>query len=138
MRFAGAAPAGSHLRLYIDDVPAGEVVADAQGRWSYSPPSQPSFGRHVLRADHLGAQGQVISRVEQPFQRDAPPANVLAEAGAQGRYVVQPGNNLWRIARGTYGEGVRYTQIFSANRDQIRNPHLIYPGQIFTLPRAGH
>jgi hypothetical protein len=44
MRFAGAAPAGAQLRLYVDDAPVGEVVADAQGRWSHSPQAQPAVG----------------------------------------------------------------------------------------------
>ena len=48
--------------------------------------------------------------------------------------MVQPGNTLWRIARDTYGRGVQYTVIYGANKDQIRDPDLIYPGQIFTLP----
>jgi nucleoid-associated protein YgaU len=48
--------------------------------------------------------------------------------------VVQPGQNLWRIARHTYGRGVRYTVIYAANRDTIRDPRLIYPGQVFALP----
>jgi nucleoid-associated protein YgaU len=48
--------------------------------------------------------------------------------------VVRPGNNLWRIARDTYGDGTRYTVIYGANRGQIGDPDLIYPGQIFTLP----
>ncbi|MFN3953070.1 MAG: LysM peptidoglycan-binding domain-containing protein [Pararhodobacter sp.] len=47
---------------------------------------------------------------------------------------VQPGHSLWRISREHYGEGVRYVQIFQANREQIRNPDLIYPGQVFVLP----
>ena len=47
---------------------------------------------------------------------------------------VQPGNNLWTLARTHYGSGVLYTQIFTANREQIRDPDLIYPGQIFALP----
>ena len=47
---------------------------------------------------------------------------------------VQPGFSLWRIARETYGEGVLYVKVFEANRDQIRDPDLIYPGQIFTVP----
>ncbi|HKQ94631.1 MAG TPA: LysM peptidoglycan-binding domain-containing protein, partial [Aestuariivirgaceae bacterium] len=51
-----------------------------------------------------------------------------------GRVVIQPGNNLWRISRVIYGQGVRYTIIYQANKDQIRNPHLIYPGQIFATP----
>jgi nucleoid-associated protein YgaU len=50
--------------------------------------------------------------------------------------VIQPGDNLWRIARGTYGRGVQYVVIYRANQDRIRDPNLIYPGQIFTLPTA--
>jgi len=48
--------------------------------------------------------------------------------------VVQPGQNLWRLARSAYGTGVRYTVIYLANRDQIRDPRLIYPGQAFAVP----
>jgi nucleoid-associated protein YgaU len=44
------------------------------------------------------------------------------------------GDNLWRISRKTYGRGTRYTVIYGANTEQIRNPHLIYPGQIFVTP----
>ena len=49
---------------------------------------------------------------------------------------VQPGNSLWRLARRSYGEGLRYTDIYEANKDQIRNPDLIYPGQVFVLPKV--
>ena len=45
------------------------------------------------------------------------------------------GDNLWRISRNKYGLGQRYTHIFRANRDKIRDPDLIYPGQIFVLPQ---
>ena len=44
------------------------------------------------------------------------------------------GDSLWRISSKTYGSGFRYTEIHQANRDQIRDPDLIYPGQIFVLP----
>ncbi|MGB3313128.1 MAG: LysM peptidoglycan-binding domain-containing protein [Albidovulum sp.] len=47
---------------------------------------------------------------------------------------VQPGFSLWRIARENYGDGVLYVKVFEANKDLIRNPDLIYPGQIFTIP----
>ena len=56
-------------------------------------------------------------------------------AGGRGRITVERGDNLWRIARENYGAGIRYTAIFRANKDQIRNPHLIYPGQVFLMPR---
>jgi len=48
--------------------------------------------------------------------------------------VVSRGDSLWRISRVSYGEGMRYAVVYKANRDQIRNPNRIYPGQIFVLP----
>ncbi len=50
--------------------------------------------------------------------------------------VVVRGDNLWRISQASYGNGGRYTVIYGANRNQIRDPDLIYPGQIFVLPKA--
>ena len=48
--------------------------------------------------------------------------------------IINPGNSLWRIAARGYGSGFRYTEIYKANLDQIRDPALIYPGQVFKLP----
>jgi nucleoid-associated protein YgaU len=47
---------------------------------------------------------------------------------------VSRGDSLWRISRQSYGAGTRYAVIYKANREQIRNPNLIYPGQIFVIP----
>jgi nucleoid-associated protein YgaU len=47
---------------------------------------------------------------------------------------VQPGFTLWGIAQETYGDGVLYVQVFEANRDKIKDPNLIYPGQVFAVP----
>ncbi len=47
---------------------------------------------------------------------------------------VQPGFTLWHIARENYGDGILYVKVFEANRDLIRDPDLIYPGQIFKVP----
>ena len=46
------------------------------------------------------------------------------------------GDNLWNIARAHYGVGFHHTVIFGANKEQIRNPDLIYPGQVFSLPKV--
>jgi nucleoid-associated protein YgaU len=51
--------------------------------------------------------------------------------------IVSRGDNLWRISKRVYGRGVRYTVIYRANEEQIRNPRLIYPGQVFVLPPEG-
>ena len=47
---------------------------------------------------------------------------------------VQPGFTLWGIASKSYGDGILYVRVYEANKDQIRNPDLIYPGQVFTVP----
>ncbi|MCB1380429.1 MAG: LysM peptidoglycan-binding domain-containing protein, partial [Alphaproteobacteria bacterium] len=68
----------------------------------------------------------------------APGESVSAAAKAalfsDGRVVIQPGNNLWRISKVIYGDGLKYTLLFEANKDQIRDPDLIYPGQVFKTP----
>jgi nucleoid-associated protein YgaU len=48
---------------------------------------------------------------------------------------VSRGDSLWRISRLTYGVGTRFAVVYRANREQIRNPNLIYPGQVFVLPK---
>jgi len=52
--------------------------------------------------------------------------------------VVSRGDSLWRISRVTYGVGEQYVVVYKANRDRIRNPNLIYPGQTFVLPMKAH
>lgn len=49
--------------------------------------------------------------------------------------IVTRGDSLWRISKSRLGQGHWYAQIFTANVAQIRDPSLIYPGQIFVVPR---
>lgn len=130
MRFQGSAPAGATVRAYVDDRHVGDARANEQGRWLIMPEPGPAPGRHRLRLDQLAESGQVVARIELPFQRD----EITPADGRADRIVVQPGNNLWRISRQTYGRGIHYTLIFQANRGQIRDPSLIFPGQVFALP----
>ncbi len=62
-------------------------------------------------------------------------APVPSDRGPRSAVVVSRGDSLWRISRDTYGTGMRYPLVLKANRDQIRNPELIYPGQTFILPK---
>ncbi len=129
---SGHGAVGSLVRLYLDNSPIGEGWIDTAGIFRI-PASRPiAPGTYRLRADQLDVEGRVTDRTETPFQRAAPADIAVAE----GRIVVQPGNNLWRIARGAYGQGVLFTVIYQANRVQIRDPDLIYPGQILTVPPA--
>ena len=49
-------------------------------------------------------------------------------------YTVKRGDCLWKIAKQFYGSGAQYTKIYNANRDKIKNPNLIYPNQVLTIP----
>lgn len=49
-------------------------------------------------------------------------------------YTVVKGDCLWRIAQSHLGSGIRWTEIYEANRDLIGDPDLIYPDQVFEIP----
>ncbi|RMD97431.1 MAG: LysM peptidoglycan-binding domain-containing protein [Calditrichaeota bacterium] len=65
-------------------------------------------------------------------------AEEKATPAAAGRYEVQPGDYLWKIAKrpDIYGDPYAWMRIYTANRDQIKNPDLIYPRQVFRIPKV--
>jgi hypothetical protein len=126
----GQAPPGEEVRAYLDNRYLGVAKADQAGRWHIKPEDLVMPGLHSLRIDEVDANGKVVARVESPFSR-AQPVDV---ASGNQVVVVQPGNSLWLIASRTYGSGFRYTVIYQANKGQISDPDLIYPGQVFKLP----
>jgi nucleoid-associated protein YgaU len=158
---SGSAAAGSAVRLYVDDVFLAEVAADEAGSWAFVGELALAAGDHRLRADALiGSGGRVASRAEVTFEvvetlaqlepappSPLPPAEPPAEpadaaaapppeasAPAPDTVTIRRGDDLWHIARRVYGAGIRYITIYDANRDQIRDPNLIYPGQVLVLP----
>ena len=56
------------------------------------------------------------------------------QASTARTYTVKSGDCLWKIAKQFYGNGAQYTKIYNANRDKIKNPNLIYPNQVLTIP----
>lgn len=151
------------VRLYIDDRLAAEAAVDGTGSWQIRLDGL-AAGVYRLRADEVGADGTVTARVETPFLREsladlgraagltetaraqtgtmpyAPSAGEppLGGSGPAVQLVtVQPGYTLWGISRRNYGRGILYVRIYEANKAQIRDPDLIYPGQVFTIPAPG-
>ena len=187
VNLSGKAGLGATLRIYLNEAPIAEAVADDTGKWSAAL-ANVDAGLHVLRVDEIDAAGAVVTRLETPFKREVPnqelaaaqpeaeaateavtetTTQVAAEAGTASQaqepevavvsepaaaettaaqpavaepaapitITVQPGLTLWAIARENYGDGVLYVQVFEANRDKIKDPDLIYPGQVFTVPQ---
>ncbi len=129
------------VRLYLDNAPILTVPVDPDGQWRTELP-EIETGVYTLRVDEIDTGGGVLSRVETPFKREAV-ADIRAldiesdgetARGPIALVTVQPGNTLWGIANQNYGDGLLYVRVFEANRERIRDPDLIYPGQIFTVP----
>jgi nucleoid-associated protein YgaU len=128
---SGHAAPGATVQVYLGNEPLATVTADAAGAWSATSSRAVPPGQLELRLDQLASNGRVAQRIAQPLTQAA----AIEPAPGQS-YVVQRGNNLWRIAQRAYGAGTRYVVIYSANPDQIRNPDKIYPGQIFKIPKS--
>ena len=128
----------SIVRFYLDNSPVASTAVDQTGYWS-ADLSDVEAGVYTLRLDQLDQSGKVSSRIESPFKREdrsvlADQMKDIASPARINVITVQPGNTLWAISRERYGRGILYVQVFDANKDKIRNPDLIYPGQIFDLP----
>ncbi len=61
----------------------------------------------------------------------------LAAPAAAADYTVQRGDSLWKIAREQLGDGTRWGELYAANRDTVRDPSLIYAGQVLKIPGSG-
>ena len=148
---SGRAVANSVIRVYLDNKSVAKFDAAADGRW------RGKLGRivpglYTLRLDAVDAAGKVISRLETPFVREnpedlrplettaAPKTNDASDSTPAKTtppirvVTVQTGDTLWAISRERYGDGVLYVKVFEANRHHIRDPDLIYPGQVFAIP----
>jgi nucleoid-associated protein YgaU len=127
---SGSAEPGARLNVYAGERLLGTTAADSAGKWSLRSVYRQQAGPVELRLDQLAGDGSIARRVATPFNL---PAGMAIRDGD--KYVVERGNSLWLIARRIYGQGTRYTAIFDANHEQIRDPHWIYPGQAFRLPQ---
>lgn len=150
---AGQAKTGSRVLVHANEILIGSSSIAPDGRFLIEAKKQLPVGDYIIRADLLDKADRVIATARVPFHREegaklsaVAPAE-KSDAGhdgaqdaaaleqAEGSVIIRKGDNLWTISRRTYGRGARYTTIYLANQDQIRNPDLILPGQVFTMPK---
>jgi len=152
---AGESKGKGPVRVYIEEKYVGQAKPNPQGQWILKAPKTIDPGQHSVRADKVqDNKGTVTARAEVVFEREADEVALTpviavgtgASAVAAGAdvnagkrripaMIIRKGDNLWRISRRHYGQGVRYTTIYQANQGQIRNPDMIFPGQVFLLPQ---
>ena len=133
----GVAPGSYRVRL--DEVESNSGAVRARAEVPFNVPdtvvtaSVPAQATASKRAGHCRCTAAAAGgRQWRLFCRGGSPSAVVVPKIAT--TTVSRGDNLWRLSRLTYGAGTRYAVIYKANRQQIRNPNLIYPGQIFVLP----
>ncbi|MFL1874943.1 LysM peptidoglycan-binding domain-containing protein [Hansschlegelia beijingensis] len=153
----GLSPGDYTIRVDRVEDAAGKVAERAEARFTYE--AQSAAAEEKPQPDRTSASAAPQPAVSAPStsgEGDGPsepnPASRAAGSSSATRsepvaadaanpviasletVKVRRGDSLWRISRTAYGHGRRYTLIFEANDGQIRNPHLIYPDQVFVLP----
>jgi hypothetical protein len=130
---SGIRPGDYRIRLDDVDPVSGQVKSRAEV--GFNVPVQVASGQPEAPAAH---PSPAPSAPAQTAEKPAGDAQVAAAGTVVipniNTAIISRGDNLWRISQRIYGSGYRYTVIYGANKDQIRNPNLIYPGQVFVLP----
>jgi nucleoid-associated protein YgaU len=153
----GAAEPNTTLRLYLNQADVAEAKTQADGRWSLTIKGGMSPGSYVVQADEISPSAPtVVASANTPFDYpDMPAASPLqaaaAPASAQPSSAPSPadpvvesvqtkrvvtGHTLWALSKSYYGDPTRYPAIVEANRAQIHNPNVIFPGQVFVVPKS--
>ncbi|MEM8624441.1 MAG: LysM peptidoglycan-binding domain-containing protein [Pseudomonadota bacterium] len=127
----GRAPPGARVRAWVNNRPAAETRAGDGGGWQIEIPPSLLRAAEVLRFEHIEDDGTVAYRLETGFDYEPGGATFDVE---ERTITVERGDSLWRLAENIYGVGWRYSVIFAANDNLIRDPDLIYPSQEFVVP----
>jgi len=122
------------IRVTVNDAKGqfGEALVLADGAWQVAGSLDMDIAVSQLRFLLFDDVNQIIARYDLPVK-----ARDLAK-GQDGSplVVVNKGDMLWRIAYQQMGKGVRYVDIVRRNKQDIINPDLIYPKQIFAVPQS--
>ena len=130
---AGHSRGGVRVTVSANGSHFGDALVLADGGWQVTGAVDKSHQNHSLEFILIDNTGQAVAHYLLPMRsRDL-------QKGLDGSQlvVVNKGDALWRIAYRSFGEGVRYVDIVRKNISDINNPNLIYPNQIFSLPKNG-
>lgn len=134
---SGVRPGDYRVRLDDVDPVSGQVKSRAEV--AFNVPVETAQSQAAASADKPAidqspaAQAGAGSRMASALpDAPVPPSTVVVPNIETA--IVSRGDSLWRISQRIYGRGMRYTVIYGANQKQIRDPDLIYPGQVFVLP----
>ena len=117
------------IEFFVDNEIIGNVTSDDFGSWNFT---------YNLKSYNEDFEVLAVSIIENKEVTLTIPLSYTEFSSIEldkRKFVVQPGNSLWRIARKTLGGGIFYTEIFKSNYAKISDPNLIFPGQVFIIPK---
>ena len=120
---------GKKIELYINKK-IMETIKIENSKWQYNSDKIIDYGLHDLLVVLKSDKDEILDKITLPFMRIEMPYNDVPE----NFILIKPGDMLWTIAYRLYGDPFKYIQIFEENKDQITNPDLIFPGQLFSIP----
>jgi nucleoid-associated protein YgaU len=154
----GSAEPNATVRLYLNQADLADAKTQSDGRWSLTIQRGMSPGVYVMRADEIGhGDASVVASADTPFDYPeaaaptSPTAPIAASTSAEQSSAPSPadpvvasvqtkrvatGHTLWALSQSYYGDPTRYPAIVEANRAQIHNPNMIFPGQVFVVPKS--
>ena len=142
--FTAVPPSQWTLSIHDDNLPKDRYLESKSIELELSPgearavlvrvlPRRPTIQTQEERlAEAVGKTVDMTATKEDSDQR----LPATAESEAFQNYTVQSGDWLSKIAFRYFGDPMKHTEIFDANRDIVKNPDLIYPGQQLRIPRA--
>ena len=116
------------IEFFVDNEIIGNVSSDDFGSWNFT------YNLKSYNEDFEVLAVSIIDEKEVTLTIPLSYKEFSSTELEKRKFVVQPGNSLWRIARKTLGGGIFYTEIFKSNYAKISDPNLIFPGQVFIIP----
>ena len=119
--------------VQVDAMISGKEVFSGKiidNEWSVTLPNQLISGKQTLVVRLIGKNGETLSHDKISFF-----GKVIKDSGGRTIAVVQKGDALWKIAYQRLGGGDKYFDILKLNKELIKNPDLIFPKQLFILPK---
>ena len=126
----GIANYGSNIEILVNKN-LSSIFLKNKPEWIFNSSYKLGYGMHKLVANLKSKNNTILDSITLPFMRSEMPSGELPD-----NYVlIKPGDMLWTISFKIYGNPLKYIEIYEENRDQITNPDLIFPGQVFSIPK---
>ena len=126
------------VKVTVNDVGASSRAARAEYIPESTSQTRPPLQPHLRAAKPQESVALKSAHANPGSSRSQEGVSSRAVAPRNLTKVVSRGESLWRISRIAYGDGTRYAIVYRANRDRIRDPNLIHPGQVLVLPTKRH